>query len=828
MLVKPAEEFDPTDSEEEPVEIEIVEEVVDPELQGLIDQAIDTGMEMAEENAGMLEFSANLADFLPDEVLSDIASNVISDVDLDSNSRRDWETVYKDGLDLLGLKIDKRTSPWKGACGVFHPIINEAVIKFQAEAITETFPASGPVRTKLIGKATAQNEKAAKRVEADMNLWLTERIPEYRSEHEKLLWALPIAGSAFKKVYYDPTAKRPKSMAIQAEDLLVPYGASDLTTAERVTHVMRKTKNEVERLQASGFYVDCDLGDPASFTQPIAPSIAKKKDELKGTEVIRDDRFTLYEQHVFLTIEDDPICGEDGLAKPYVVTVDKDSSKVLAIYRNWSEDDETYQKRNHFVHYTYIPGFGFYGYGLIHLIGGHADAATSLMRQLVDAGTLANLSGGFKTRGLRIKGDNTPLEPGEWRDVDVPSGKIADNLFPVPYKEPSQTLLALLDKIVGDAKELLAMTDIKFDATKETPVGTTLAVLERTLKVMSAVQARMHDSMKHEFKLVAAIIREQTPDEYDYEPESGDEWVKGSDYDTVEIIPVSDPNASTMAQRVVQYQAVIQLSQSAPQLYNLPELHRSVIEALGVQNASKLVPVEDDYKPSDPVSENMAVLTGKPVKAFLYQNHDAHLQVHMAAIQDPLIQQMIGQNPQAQKIMAAAMAHVQEHVAFKYRKEIENQLGVPLPDPETPLPEDTEYQMSSLVAEAAQRLLAGNQQRAAQKKAQEQAKDPVIQMQMKELQIKEQEAKRKAMEAMEKAALEKAKLQSKEQADQTRAAVELIKKLMDLGAEQQSEQAAREQSNLQKVADIGMNILQTQLNGANTNDINQAGGNNGD
>ena len=692
------------------------------------------------------DFDANLAEFMDASDLSALGEELVGDFDKDVGDRRDWIQTYVDGLKLLGLKYEDRTEPWQGACGVFHPMLTESVVRFQSESMMETFPAMGPVKTQIVGAIDVLREEAAARVREDMNYQLTEVMTEYRSEHEKMLWSLPLAGSAFKKVYYDPSKGRQVATFIPAEDIVVPYGASNIEDAERVTHVMRKTENEMKKLQHAGFYINEELGDPIVELDDIE----KQKAEENGMSAIQDDRYRILEMHVMLDLEgfEDKEDGEEtGIALPYVVTIEKGTRKILAIRRNWYEDDPLKLKRQHFVHYQYIPGFGFYGYGLIHLIGGYAKSATMLIRQLVDAGTLSNLPGGLKSRGLRIKGDDTPIQPGEFRDVDVPSGSIRDNILPLPYKEPSQVLFTLFNQIVQEGRAFASSGDMSVsDMSSQAPVGTTLALLERTLKVMSAVQARLHYAMKQEFKLLKVIIADYTPEEYAYEPEEGSRAVKKSDYDMVDVIPVSDPNAATMAQKVVQYQAVLQLAQSAPQLYNLPLLHRQMIEVLGVKNASKLVPVEDDATPTDPVQENMNILTGKPVKAFMEQNHQAHLGVHMAAMQDPKIMQIVGQNPQAQAIQAAMMAHINEHVAFEYRKQMEMQMGIVLPseDNQKHMTSEQADQIAIMAAQASQALLQQNQQEAQQQAAQQQMQDPVVQMQQQELQIKMQELQLKA------------------------------------------------------------------------------------
>jgi len=662
------------------------------------------------------------------------------------------------------LKVEDRTEPWPGACGVYHPLLSEALVKFQAETMMETFPAAGPVKTKIIGKETPEKRDAALRVKDDMNHQLTDDMVEYRPEHERMLWGLGLSGNAFKKVYYDPSFERQVAIFVPAEDVVVPYGASNIQTAERVTHVMRKTPNEIRKLQTAGFYRDVDLGDPVNTLDEVDKKIAEKM----GFNASSDDRFKLLEMHVNLNLpgyEDKDEDGEEtGIALPYVVTLEKNTMEVLAIRRNWNPNDETRQKRNHFVHYSYIPGFGFYAFGLIHLIGAFAKSGTSLIRQLVDAGTLSNLPGGFKTKGLRVKGDDTPISPAEFRDVDVGSGTLRDNIMPLPYKEPSQVLYSLLGTIVEEGRRFASAADLKIaDMSSESPVGTTLAILERTLKVMSAVQARIHYAMKQEFKLLKDIIRDYTPDEYTYEPEEGTPRAKKSDYDLVEVIPVSDPNAATMAQKVVQYQAVMQLAAGAPQLYDLPYLHRQMLEVLGIKEASKLVPMSDDQKPTDPVSENMNILNSKPVKAFIYQDHQAHITVHMSAMQDPKIAQIMGQNPQVQSMMAAMNAHISEHLAFEYRKQLEEQLGVPYPAPDAKMDEETELQISRLAAMAAQQLLQKNQAEAAQQQAQQMAQDPLVQMQQKELELKEREVTMKEKKAMAEAAEKADRLELEEE-----------------------------------------------------------------
>ena len=721
-------------------EAELEIEIVNPDMVMLDDGSMEITIIPDADDSDLLPFDGNLAEALDDGQLAGLAEDLLGLIDADIESRKDWADTFVKGLDVLGFKYEERTEPWEGACGVYSTVLAEAAIRFQAETMSETFPASGPVKTKIIGQETKEKEEAALRVKADMNYELTENMVEYRPEHERLLYSLGLAGSAFKKVYFDPNLGRQVAIYIPAEDVIIPYGASHIETAERVTHVMRRTKNELKKLQVAGFYRDVDLGEP----QPYHSDIEKRKAEEGGFSLTDDDRYSVYEVHADLVI-DGVDEDEDEIAKPYVVTIERGTSEVLSIRRNWNPDDPLMLKRQHFVHYVYVPGFGFYGLGLIHIIGGYARAGTSLIRQLVDAGTLSNLPGGLKSRGLRIKGDDTPIEPGEWKDVDVPSGSIRDNIMPLPYKEPSQTLLALLNQITTEGRRLGAISDMNVsDMSANAPVGTTLALLERTLKPMAAVQARVHYAMKQEFKMLKALMAEYAPLEYDYKPVRGEVTARQADYMMVDVIPVSDPNSSTMAQRVVQYQAVLQMAQSAPQIYDLPQLHRQMIEVLGVKNADKLVPTADDVNPTDPVSENMAALVGKPVRAFIYQDQDAHIATHMAFMQDPQVAQMIGQNPQAQQIMASLQAHIAEHLGFKYRKQIEERLGVELPPPGEELPEEIEVNLSRLVADAGKQLTQANQQQAAQQAAQQQQQDPMFQLQQQELQVKAQEVQRKA------------------------------------------------------------------------------------
>jgi len=706
------------------------------------------------------DFHENLAETIPDNVLATLGSELVDDFTGDVDSRKDWIQTYVDGLELLGLKIEERSEPWEGACGVYHPILAEAVVKFQAETIMETFPASGPVRTQIIGKETPEKKDSATRVEEDMNHELTDVMKEFRPEHERMLWGMGLSGNGFKKVYEDGQLGRQVSMYVPADDLVVPYGASNLQTAERITHVMRKTENEMRKLQVSGFYRDVDLGDPVNTLDEVEKKIAEKL----GFRATTDDRFKILEMHVDLDLEGyehkDESGEPTGIALPYVVSIEKNTGTILAIRRNWKEGDKKHEKRQHFVHYGYIPGFGFYCFGIVHLLGAFAKSGTSILRQLVDAGSLANLPGGFKTRGLRVKGDDTPIAPGEFRDVDVPSGAMKDNIMPLPYKEPSQTLITLLNQIIEDGRRFASAGDLKIaDMSANSPVGTTLAILERTLKVMSAIQARIHYSMKQEFKLLKEIIASNAPEEYSYEPQEGSRKAKKSDYDAVNIIPVSDPNAATMSQKVVQYQAVLQLSQTAPQLYNLPFLHRQMLSVIGIKNAQKLVPLPEDDKPCDPITENMNVLKNKPLRAFSYQDHEAHIKIHMAAMNDPKIKMVIGQNPQAPMMLQAMQAHITEHVGMEYKRQMEEAMGIQIPynddNDENHMSREMEMQISRMAVPVAQQLLNQNKTEIAAQQAQQAAQDPVIQMQMKELQLKAQEIgikeKKMAMDAAAKA-----------------------------------------------------------------------------
>ena len=778
------------DVEELGAELEI--EIVNPDMVTLDDGSVEVTL-VPGEDIGPVSFDANLAESLDDTVLARISNDLVGYVDTDIDSRKDWADTFVKGLDVLGFKYEERTDPWDGACGVFSTVLAEAAIRFQAETMSETFPASGPVKVKILGEENKDKLEASERVKADMNYELTERMVEYRPEHERLLYSLGLAGSAFKKVYYDPNIMRQVAVYVPAEDVIVPYGASHIESAERVTHIMRKTKNELKKLQVSGFYRDIELGDP----QPFHTDIEERKAEEGGYSITDDERYSIYEIHVDMVIDgfDD---SDDEVARPYVVTIERGTGAVLAIRRNWNPDDPLMLKRQHFVHYVYVPGFGFYGLGLIHIIGGYARAGTSLIRQLVDAGTLSNLPGGLKSRGLRIKGDDTPIEPGEFRDVDVPSGSVRDNIMTLPYKEPSQTLLQLLDKITNEGRRLGAISDMNIsDMSANAPVGTTLALLERTLKPMAAVQARVHYAMKQEFKLLKAIMAEYAPAEYGYEPLRGEVSARQADYALVDVIPVSDPNSSTMAQRVVQYQAVLQMAQSAPQIYDLPALHRQMIEVLGVKNADKLVPTKEDLKPKDPVSENMDALIGKPMRAFIYQDHDAHIATHTAFMQDPMIAQMIGQNPQAQQIMASLQAHIAEHLGFSYRKQIEERLGVPLPPPDEELPEDIEVDLARLVADAGKQLTQAHQQQAAQQQAQQQAQDPVLQLRRQEAATKQAEVQRKAQKDAADVQIRLAEQQRKVEADKVDALLEAKKLEIDAVEAKIKEKAETEKLDLE-------------------------------
>lgn len=771
-------------------------EVVDPEavseeeallLASFSDEA------QAEEDTG---FSDNLVEQLDEPTIAILASELTHDIDNDRNSRADWEKLYIDGIKLLGLKREPRTSPWPGASDVNHPMITEAMVRFQSEMITETFPAAGPTKAKIIGKETPKKKEASERVITDMNYMLTERMPEFRGEHERLLFGLPGCGAGFKKVYYDPSKGRPVSEYVQAGDVLLPYGVSGARASHRVTHVMRKTENEIRRLQYTGFYRDVELTLPVKNIDEIRQAM----DEEIGMNDLNDEFYTLYECCVDLDLkgfEDTDEDGPTGVALPYVVTLIRDTNIVLSVRRNWKEDDALKQRRQHFVQYDYIPGFGPYGFGLFHLIGSFANSATGTMRQLMDAGTLSNLPGGLKSRGLRIKGEDQPIEPGEFRDVDIGGGTIKDNILPLPYKEPSQTLFNLLQMIIEEGRRFASTADMQVsDMSAQAPVGTVLALIERQLKVLTAVQGRTHNSLTQELKLIKQLVVENISDdpEYDYEPETGSPPARREDYAMVDVVPVSDPNASTLAQRVVQYQAVIQLAQMAPQIYDLPQLHRGMLDVLGIKNADKLVALPDDLRPVDPVSENMAVLKAKPVKAFLHQDHESHIRVHMSAMQDPIIMKLLGQNPQAPMLMAAMQAHVAEHVGYAYRQKIEQQLGMPMPAEGEKLSPELEVALSGMMAQAAQQVLMQSQQKAAAEQAAQQAKDPVLQMQQKELEIKaktveiaDTKMKLDAAAKADELALAREKMEKELELKGAQLGVDVEKSRTDLAAKQMAE-----------------------------------------
>jgi hypothetical protein len=792
------EELVAQDAATPPIEIEIE----DPEKVTIGVGGLEIEIEPDEPSSE--DSNANLAEFIPDDILQSLASELIGEYDEDVASRKDWIQTYVDGLELLGMKLEERSEPWEGACGVTHPLLSEALVKFQAETMMSTFPAQGPVRTQIIGKETPEKKESAARVQADMNYQLTDVMTEYRPEHERMLWGLGLAGNAFKKVYFDPSMDRQTSLFVPAEDIVVPYGAADLQSSPRITHVMRKTENDVRKLQVAGFWRDVELGEPLMTIDEVEKKIAEKM----GFRATTDDRFKILEMQVELDLDGfehkDKSGKATGIALPYIVTIEKGTTTVLAIRRNWEPDDETYRRRAHFVHYGYIPGFGFYCFGLIHLIGAYAKSGTSILRQLVDAGTLSNLPGGFKTRGMRAKGDDTPISPGEWRDMDVPSGALRDNIMPLPYKEPSQALAALMDKIIEEGRRFANTADLQLsDMSAQAPVGTTLAILERTLKTMSAVQARVHYSMKQELRLLKAIIAAYTPDEYSYEPKEGSPRAKKSDYDDVDVIPVSDPNASTMAQKIVQYQAVFQLAQQAPNLFNLPLLYRQMLDVMGIKEAQKLVPMDEDQKPTDPVSENQNVLMGKPVKAFAYQDHQAHMTVHMSAMQDPKIQALLQNNPMAPMMQQAMMAHINEHLGMEYRKQIEQQLGMSLPPQkdeageDMPMSPEVEARLSPLLAQAAQRLVQQNTQQMQAAQAQQQAQDPIVQMQQQELQIKAADQQRKAQKDQADIALkasqqqiERDRIAAQQQTDDKRMRVDALKTMATMKKDREMETAA--------------------------------------
>jgi len=738
-------------------------------------------------------FDSNLADQIDEADLQSMSADLISSFNSDRQSRSEWAKSYVKGLDLLGMKIEERQQPWAGSSGVFHPILTESIVRFQAQAMGEIFPASGPVRTKIVGKMSVEKTEQAARVENEMNYLLTEQMTEYRDETEQMLFKLPLAGSAFKKVYYDPIMERPCAMFVPAEDFVVSYGASDLMTCERYTHVMKKSSNDIAKLQNNGFYRDIELPDP----EPDMSDIQEKYDELDGetTSIEDDDRHTLLEMHVDMEMPE-PFNDEDGIARPYVITIDKSSREILSIRRNYYEDDKKKRKRQYFVHYRYLPGLGFYGTGLIHLIGGLAKSATSILRQLIDAGTLSNLPAGLKARGLRIKGDDSPLMPGEFRDVDVPGGAIRDAITFIPYKEPSSVLYQLLGNIVDEGRRIGSVADIQVgDINAQAPVGTTLALMERSMKVMSGVQARLHAALKNELRLLSNVIRDYMDGEYAYEMEGDFDRTKDFD-DRVDVIPVSDPNAATMSQRVMQYQAALQLAQQAPQLYDMGKLHRQMLEVLGIQDAKDIIKLPDDIKPSDPVTENMAILKQEPVKAFKYQDHEAHIKVHLAAANDPKLKEIVGQSPFAGAIQAALSAHITEHVAFQYRKEIEKNLGVAMPNEEKPLPEDTEEELSRITAQAAEKLLQQNTAEMQQQEALKQQQDPLTQIQQRELKIKEDELEHKKQMDLAKLELDALKAENNQkiqterlESEDRREGVRIAAKLATDASKDQKEEA---------------------------------------
>lgn len=794
---------------------------IDLETDGDLEVGVD-GLQITLESSEEDDFDQNLVDVIDEKALVTIVSDLIADYEEDLSSRRDWMQTYVDGLQLLGLKIEERTDPWPGACGVYHPLLSEALVKFQAETIMSTFPAAGPVKTQIIGKETPETKEKAQRVQEDMNYQLTDVMTEFRPEHERMVWGLGLSGNAFKKVYYEPNKKRQTSIYVTADDIVVPYGASDIETAERVTHVMRKTENDLRKLQVAGFYSDIDLGEPNNELDEVEKKIAEKM----GFQATSDNRYKLLEINVNLDIPGFEHMDEEGnptgIRLPYIVTIEKGSQKCLAVRRNWRPDDADYNRRQHFVHYGYVPGFGFYCFGLIHLIGAFAKSGTSILRQLVDAGSLANLPGGFKTRGMRIKGDDTPIAPAEWRDVDVPGGVLKDNIMPLPYKEPSQVLAKLLDKIVDEGRRFASAADLQVaDISANSPVGTTLALLERQLKVMSAVQARIHYSFKQELKLLRDIIRDYTPDEYNYDPEAGNRKAKRGDYDAVDVIPVSDPNASTMAQKVVQYQAAIQLAQMAPQIYDLPQLHRQMLEVLGIKNAQKLVPLEDDETPKDPITENMNALKNKPMKAFIFQDHDAHIAAHTMFMQDPLMAQQIAQNPRVNEINGALQAHIAEHLGFHYRAEMEKQMGVTLPSPEDRLPADVEAELSKLIAQASAQLLQQNQQKAAQQKAQQTAQDPLVQMQQQELQIKQGELQLKQAKVKMDAQAKMAQIKTEHARIESQREIEFARMHSKEEADKSREQTQKELDRLRLGVDVAKTSAQIKANSHKNQQPNQ-------
>ena len=764
------------------------------------------------------DFDSNLADYMDESTLNELGGDLISQYQADKDSRSEWEESYVKGLDQLGLKIEERTTPWAGACGVFHPMLSEAVIRFQSQSIAEMFPAQGPVRTKIVGKLTDEKTKQAGRVQDYLNYLLTHEMSEYRTETEKMLFSLPLAGSAFRKVYYDPNLERPASIFVPAEDVVVNYGASDLETCQRATHVMHKSSNEVRKMQVAGFFRDIDIPEPADNQSDIR----KKYDEMTGESRTYnyDDRHTILEMQVDLDLEgyEDMVDGKQtGIALPYVVSIDFPSGQVLSIRRNYFQDDPKKLRRMHFVHYQYLPGLGFYGFGLIHMVGGLAKSATSILRQLVDAGTLSNLPGGLKARGLRIKGDDTPIMPGEFRDVDVPGGAIRDNITFLPYKEPSGTLYQLLQNIVEEGRRFASMNDMKVsDMNNQAPVGTTLALLERNMKVMSAVQARLHASMRKEFEILVGIVRDFTEPAYPYEMDE-EEFIKAEDFDNrVDVLPVSDPNASTMAQRIMQYQAAMQLATTAPQIYNMPELHRQMLETLGIRNVEDIIPDTDDIKPVDPVTAVQNLINGKPVKAFSFQDHEAHIETVVAAQQNADILEQLQQSPNQAAILANASAYVNEHLTMMFRKQVEEEMGIPLPPEGEPLPPEVEKRISDLVAEAAQRVAITSQAKQQQARLQEQQQDPLLQMKDREIAVKEADVQRKiavdtakiqldAEKAENRDEIERERISSQEQIAGVKIGQDIARDLLEL--EERSDSKKREDYKLG--LDIAKDLVQS-------------------
>ena len=768
---------------------------------------------------GMEDFNSNLADYMSDTNLNEIGAELISQFEADKDSRSEWEESYVKGLDQLGLKIEERTTPWAGACGVFHPMLSEAVVRFQSQSIAEMFPAQGPVRTKLVGKVTTDKTKQAQRVQDYLNYLLTHQMSEYRTETEKMLFSLPLAGSAFRKVYYDPNLERPSSIFVPAEDVVVNYGASDLETCDRATHVMRKSSNDVRKMQVAGFYRDVDIPE----SDDSQSDIRKKYDEMTGESKTYnyDDRHTILEMQVNLDLDgyEDMIDGnKSGIALPYVVSIDYPSGIVLSIRRNYYEDDPKKIRRMHFVHYQYLPGLGFYGFGLIHMVGGLAKSATSILRQLVDAGTLSNLPGGLKSRGLRIKGDDTPIMPGEFRDVDVPGGAIRDNISFLPYKEPSGTLYQLLQNIVEEGRRFASMNDMKVsDMNNQAPVGTTLALLERNMKVMSAVQARLHASMRKEFDILVGIVKDFTEPTYPYEMDE-EEFIKASDFDDrVDVLPVSDPNASTMAQRIMQYQAAMQLAATSPEIYNMPELHKQMLETLGIRNVEDIIPSTDDIKPVDPVTAVQNLINGIPVRAFVTQDHDAHIETIVAAQQNPDVVQKIEASPTAQSILANASAYVNQHLTMKFRKQVEEEMGIPLPAEGEPLPADVEKRISDLVAEAAKRVAVTSQSKAEQERIEAQQQDPLIQMREREVAIKEADVQRKiasdaariqldAEKAKNRDEIERERIESQEQIAGASIGQKVASDLLDAKEKADSKSVERYKQGIDIAKDIAQNL----------------------